>query len=183
MILSLLAAVVLTGSEPSAAGLAPHFVQVQEALPGTQPSYEGWTRPQLESEIRRLEDLRPGLGGPITLMAIGAGVGVIDLVIFLFGGLIALLGGGGFSPGVTIGISIFAVIAAGLLIVGGILLKGISKERSDYGRQIEGVKAALEALSAPPAVEPPPHAPPPAMPFPQQVMISPPWIAVTLARF
>jgi hypothetical protein len=181
MILSLLAAVVLTGSEPSAAALAPRFTQVQDALPGEQPSFAGWTRAQLEAEVRRLEDLRPSMGGPITFMAIGAAVLVVDFVAFFFAGFIALLSNTGFPPGATIGISIAALIGAGLLVIGSILLRGIMKERSEYGRQIDLVKAALEAMSPTP-IEPPPNVPP-AMPIPPQVMLSAPWIAVTLARF
>lgn len=183
MILSLLAAVVMTGTEPSAAGLADRFVQVQESLPGQQPTYQGWTRRQLEAEMRRLDDLRPSLGGPISMMAIGAAVAVVDFVVFLFGGLIALLSGGGFDTGVVVVMGIGAVVAAGLIILGAILLKGISKERGDYGRQMDLVKAAIEALTPSP-MEPPPQ-PPPSMqtPFPMQVMATPLFITVTLARF
>ena len=181
MILSLVAAAVMTGSEPSAAALAARFVQVQDALPGEQPTYDTWTRGQLETEIRRLEDLRPSLGGPITMLAIGAAIGVVDLVIFLFGGLIVLLSNGRFDTGLIIGMSLFGVIAAGLLIIGGILVRGVASERSGYNRQIDTVKAVLERLTPVP-VEPPANVPP-AMPFPQQVQGTPPFIAVTLARF
>lgn len=184
MILSLVAAAVLTGSEPSAAALADRFVQVQQALPGEQPTatgYEGWTKAQLHTELRRLEDARPGLGGPISLMAIGAAIGIVDLVVVLFGGFIVLVSGTRFDTGVIVAMAVFGVIAAGLLIVGGILLKGISTERREYGAQIDLIKTALEAM-APAPVEPPPNVPP-AMPFPQQVMGPSPLIAVTLARF
>ncbi|MBS1150028.1 MAG: hypothetical protein H6Q89_1726 [Myxococcaceae bacterium] len=181
MILSLLAAVVLTGTEPSAAALAPRFVLVQDALPGQQPTYAGWTRAQLQTELLRLEDARPSVAGPVTMLVIGAVIGVGDLVVFFFGGLIALLSSSGFPVTFSVGVSVAAVIAVGLLVVGGILLKGISQERSESTKQIDQVKSAIDQLTSPP-VEPPPMAPPPAMPF-LQVRLSAPWIAVTLARF
>ena len=181
MILSLVAAVVMTSTGPSAANLAPRFVQVQDALPAQQPTFDGWTREQLETELRRLDETRPSLAGPVTLMAVGGAVGVIDLVVFLFGGFIVTVTNTRFDTGIIIGMSLAAVIAAGLLIVGGILLRGISKDRSEVGRQMDLVKEAIERLT-PTRVEPPPNVPP-AMPFPQQVMGPAPLIAVTLARF
>jgi hypothetical protein len=108
-------------------------------------------------------------------------VGAIDLVALMLVSLVTLLSNTGFAPGFTIGVSVFGVIAVGLLIVGGILLRGIARERADYGAQIDRVKAAIEGLTPTP-VEPPVNVPP-AMPFPQQVMGPSPWIAVTLARF
>lgn len=169
-----------SAGEPSAAALAPRFVEVQAALPGEQPAYEGWTRAQLETETRRLEDERPGIGGAVTMIAIGGAITVIDLLAVMMGGLIALTGGGGFSTGFTVGVSVVLVCAVGLLIVGGILLRGALTERKEYSRQLEEVKAAIERLAPSPAA-PPPRLPP-AQPFPQ-VRAAPPLIAVTLARF
>ncbi len=182
MILSVLAAAVLSSTEPSAADLAVRFVQVQQALPGEQPTFEGWTRAQLQAEARRLEDERPGLGGPIAMMAVGGAIGVIDLVVVFLGGVFALLTRGGFDPGFTIGVSIVGLVAAGLLIAGGILLRGLSYDRNRLGQQLDRVNQAIERLSAP--VEPPRDIPPAMQPpSPQQVRFSTPMIGVTLARF
>lgn len=182
MILSILAAVVLTGAEPSAAGLAGRFVQVQDALPGQQPTYAGWTRAQLETEGRRLEDERPGIGGPVAMMAIGAALGAVDLIALFFGGLVALLGGN-LDAGYIISVSLTAVVAIGLMVVAGILLKGLSKERAENTRRIDEVKSAIERLMPAP-FEPPPNVPPAMqLPVPMQVRGPAPLIAVTLARF
>jgi hypothetical protein len=185
MFLSLLAATLLTGAEPSAAGLADRFVRVQQALPGEQPAYAGWTRRQLESELRRLDDVRPSIAGPVTMLAVGAAVAGIDFVLVAFGGLIALLGGGGFDPGFTIGVSITAVIAVGLLVMSIILLKGLNKERAANSEQADAVKKAIERLTpaTPAPVDPRQIPPPPLAPFPMQVRLTAPLIVVTLARF
>jgi hypothetical protein len=184
MLLTLLAAGVLTALEPSSAALAPRFVQVQQALPGEQPTaYDGWTKAQLEAEVERLEDLRPSKVGPVIMVITGAVVGGFDLAVFLLGGFLVTIVGGSFDTGTIAGMSVFGVIAVGLLIVGGILLKRISAERSEYDRQIAEVTAAIERLVTPAPMEPPPNVPP-AMPhFPQVMAPSAPTITLTLARF
>ncbi len=188
MILSVFSLVAMThlgalaAHPPSATALAARFVQVQAALPGEQPTYAGWSRGELLAEVQRLEDARPGIGGPIAMITIGACIGVVDLIAFLFVGLASLLNGNtGFAPGFTIGVSVVGVLAVGLLIVGVILLRGISKERADLSRQIETVKAAIQQLIPAPN-EPRPNVPERPAPF-LQVRGSTPLIAVTLARF
>ena len=183
--LSLLAAAVLTSSEPSAAALAPRFVEVQAALPGEQPTYAGWTRQQLQQEIDRLEDERPGIGLQVTLIAVGAAVGVVDLLALMVGGLIAL-GGTRIDTTYTVALIGFAVGAIGLLVVGGIFLRAAIKDRAEYNKEIEKLKQAILDLApaAPMGPPPPPLAPPPpGTQFPPQVQFTPPWFAVTLARF
>lgn len=183
--LSTFAALVLTATEPSAAGLAAHFVQVQAALPGEQPTYETWTRPQLEAETRRLEDLKPGLGLPIALFVSGGVVVVIDLAVFLLSGFIALLSGTGLPVPLTAGIVVALIIGAGLIAMGAIFLARILSERRAIGAELELIKAALDkgSIEAVPPVPPPENTPPPAMPFPQQVRWAPTFFTVTLARF
>lgn len=194
--LALVAAVVLVGSEPSAASLAPRFVQVQAALPGEQPTveapppepYVGWTRGQLELELLRLEDLRPSLGLPIALLASGAAIAVIDFVVFFFAGFLALVGGTGLPVPVTAGIVVAALIAVGMIVIGAILISRTVQDRKQLGVQIDLVRAAIDKLRAPadpvppaPSPDDPPPPPPPA--FPQQVLWAPSLVTVTLARF
>lgn len=193
--LSLVAAMVVMASEPSAAGLAPRFVQVQAASPGEQPTaetYAGWSRGQLELEQQRLVDLRPSPGLPIALLASGAAIVLIDLVVVMFAGLIALTGSTGLPVPVTAGIATAAFVGAGMIIIGVILLVRILGERRELGAQIDGVKAAIERLStgAPPPTnepepvpEPRPSEPPASTPYPLQVQWAPSIVTVTLARF
>lgn len=192
--LALVASMVVTFAGPSAAGLAPRFVQVQAALSGAQPTavdpqdpYAAWTRPQLEQEWRRLDDLRPGMGLPITLLAVGAAVLVIDFVVFFFGGLIALTGGSGIPVPLTAGIVVAAIAGVGMILTGIYFIVRIGQERRDLGQQIDLIKAAIEKRNteaAPPA-PPPENTPPPPPDVPLQVRRgwAPPLVLVTVARF
>ncbi len=183
--LSVLAVVVMTGFEPSASDLSAKFRLVDDA--GPMPAqYAGWSRRQLDAELERLDNLRPSLGGPIALMVSGVVLAAGDVVVLLFAGLFTLVGRNRIDTGLIIGMSIVGVIAAGLIIVGGILLGRITSERNVVGREMDLVKAAIDALVPLPTPAPGPNAPPPVppatAPYPLQVM-APLSIAVTLARF
>lgn len=182
--LSVFAAAIVTLSEPSAAGLAGRFVQVQQALPGEQPAYEGWSKQQLKLELDRLDETRPGIGLPVTMIAVGAAIGGVDAIVVFFGGLIALFGGGGLPITFTVAAIVFAVGAVGLIVTGIVFLRAAQAERREQDTQVEAVREGLKRFEAPKVpAGPAPIVPPPAS-FPgPQVQLSSPWFAVTLARF
>jgi hypothetical protein len=177
-----LLAATLFASAPNAAALAPRFVQVQEAAPAEQPtvnSYAGWTREQLVEERVRLELVRPGLGMPIGIIAAGGGAFVIDAVILLWGGFLALFGAT-FSP-VTIGVIIVFAVLGSLGVGAGIyLLLPVLKERSAVGAQMDQVDALLEEHPTAPPAQPDPG---PGLQPPLQIQLSAPASRVLLARF
>jgi hypothetical protein len=83
--------------KPRAAGLADtrfklQFVADDPSMPPPPPppveeptrSVEGMTRGQIEAQIAKLEENRPTMAGPIVLMAIGAPVLSLGVVILLF---------------------------------------------------------------------------------------------------
>lgn len=180
--LSLLAVVVMTGFEPSASDLSARFKLVEDEVPVMPAQYVGWSRRQLDAEFERLEGLRQGMGGPIALMVTGVVIAAGDVVVLFFAGLFTLVGRNRIDTNLVVGMSVAAVVAAGLIIVGVIFLQRILGERVAVGRELDLVKSAIDALVPPPVPEPGPR-PPPVTPYPLQVKAPSLSIAVTLARF
>lgn len=107
----------------------------------------------LRAEYQRLDESRPGLAGPIVMLAIGVpclAVGAGLLYTFLVYSVSVYT-----IPILIIGL---ALIAVGLVlgIVGGVKLGRNIRERNDIGRQMEDIKRQIDALESAPPPPPPP---------------------------
>lgn len=147
-------------------------VYFQEGGPGAfGVPVEQMTREQLQIEYQRLDVEKPGLGGPIALLAVGGGLLFVCLP-FLYLAVVAFAEGGATSV-ILLGY-IFLVFGAALAITGGVLLTvGLVKlfqrigERRAYAQRMEDINARLESLDrtgAPPPPPPPSSMPPPPPP-------------------
>ena len=131
---------------------------------------EQMTREQLQIEYQRLDVEKPGLGGPIALLAVGGGL-LFVCIPFLYLAVLAFAEGG--TSVLLLGY-IFLVFGAALAITGGVLLTvGLVKlfqrigERRAYAQRMEDINARLESLDrtgAPPPPPPPSSMPPPPPP-------------------
>lgn len=203
--LSLFAAVVLssTGSEPSAAVLAPHFVdalaQADEAPPPPPPMpgpeaapapaahptpadaptradpYAGKSHGWLRAEKMFLEESRPTIA-PLALIA-GGGAALLFISVL---SAVIRPGLGGLSPLPGGWLALFGIMGGAGLVAGGIMLFFAMARASQIDSELEAVKDALDRVA-----EPPPPAQPEDIPaaMPPQVRLPPPAINVTLARF
>ena len=182
--LALAAALVLASNDPSAANLAPHFLEVQAASPSEQPTqlspppadrYAGWSHAQLLDEKIRLEASKPSLGTSIAFIAGGGGCAIVDLFILFFAGLVALIGGN-ISVPVVVLMVVLGLIGVGGIITGLVFLFPVLHERSAVNAEIEALDHALEPGENAPPVPPPPVMAPP-------VQVEGPRRFITLATF
>jgi hypothetical protein len=126
------------------------------------------TRTELESEYRRIDSEKPGLGMPIGFMAGGGG----GLVV---GGLFILEGSGIYGSSGLLLLGGIAVIVGGVFIVIGVINLIIRiVRRNECDAQLAEINARLDALDRngeqppppPPGFDngPPPPPPPPPLP-------------------
>lgn len=140
-------------SSPSARLLEPGLLaQADEPPPSLElpPMNPEATPEALRDEIRRLEALKPSLGLPITLLAVGGAVSLNGLGVMLLG----VVGPPLFIFGVV-------VVALGmpLIAIGAVMLVNRIAERRQYNEEIELRQTQLRQLG--------PRQPlPPASPFP-----------------
>src|SRR5438552_3233808 len=87
------------------------------ALEGERTNYDGWSRGQLRDEYDRLEAERPGIGLPITSMAVGGGLAALSAL-----SEIGYLGA--FFPpiGWIVFFAVAIVVGVGLVALGAILM-------------------------------------------------------------
>jgi hypothetical protein len=108
----------------------------------------------LRAEYQRLEESRPGLAGPIVMLAIGVPLLVVG-AIFLYTFLIY----GSFTyeliPLLVLGVA-FGVVGLVLAIVGGVRLGRTIRDRGQIGQQMEDIKRQIDALESAPPPPPPP---------------------------
>jgi hypothetical protein len=130
------------------------------------------TRDELRAEHRRLDDNRPGLGGQITMIALGGATIFAGVVGLYVGFLTALLGG---SPLVPLIIGAGLALGGGaLLVVGIIMLRVALNERRPFNDAMDEIKQRLDGSyadpNAPPRYDDPPqyqpNVPPPPPPPP-----------------
>lgn len=156
-----------------------------------RPSLDTMTREQLVREQRRLEDERPGLGGPIAQMAVGYPL--------LFGGIgVAFFGVGSLAFATSTGVLVgFALIVVGgamvtvgfiLALVGTIRIFTRVSARSANAEAIDEVQQKIDALDqAPlPGMAPPPPSdvvPPPPPPLPPEASFVRPGPMLTVMTF
>lgn len=119
--------------------------QVEDA-PYERP-LESMTRAELKEEYARVEASRPGLGLPITLMAVGGGAIVYGAIFLLSAG-----GSGGtgslFTTGSPAGYIFVALMMAGasMLFPGLWVLWSRRPERAETGQRMDDITTRLEQL-------------------------------------
>lgn len=129
------------------------------------------TREQLKAEYKRLDDEKPGLGGQITMIAMGGaalGIGAVTLWVSF---LIAISGS---VPLVPLLVGVGLMLGGGaLLTVGIIMLRMARAEREAFTQAQEEIERRLDGSYAPPGEAPPvqpdrydPVPPPPPPPPP-----------------
>ena len=104
---------------------------------------ESMTRAELKAEYEVVAEKRPGIGAPITLMAIGGGS-------IAYGALLLLTTGGGsqFTSSNPVGYLFVAMIMAGaaMLFPGIWLMWSRRQERSDLGERLDAISERLNQL-------------------------------------
>lgn len=112
----------------------------------------------LRAEYARLSDSRPGLAGPIVMLAIGVPALVIGFAIFYGVFVYGLLNGISYTAwlvGLIVSVPLMAVGLV-LAIVGGVRLGRTIRDRGQIGKQMEEIKAQIDALESAPPPPPPP---------------------------
>jgi hypothetical protein len=151
-------------SSPSAHLLDPALLAQAEAPPAlTLPPMNPEATPeQLRAEIRELEDLKPSLGLPITLLVVGGAVAVNGLALSLFGFLSTSF--------LYVGI-VFTCIGAPMLIIGAVLLSNRIAERRQYNEEIELRETRLRLLERTGPRSPDSPFPPPQVRGPESPLL------------
>jgi hypothetical protein len=100
------------------------------------------TRHELKLELQQLDERRPGLGGPITMVSIG-GTLLLDGAFLLLSTRSAFSGGG-----FPIGYIFVAILAVGTgLLVPGIWLLWTRREpRAVFGERMDAITSQLDSL-------------------------------------
>ncbi len=135
----------------SSARFAPLLVSEDEGVP--RPMFDQLTREQLSAELRRLDETRPGLGGPIATLAVGVALIIPGLGITA-GGLIGLIASArgtvmGFTTAAAIVLGVgFVMVTVGIIlaIVGGITLGLRIKARTLNGREADEIRHRLDIM-------------------------------------
>ncbi len=134
---------VLLGATEQFEQSAPPLVPAQQAPFIGQPLMGEPTSAQLLAEIAVLRRERPGLGGAVTLLSIGGGLGIAGIFYFALSGL---AGGFTFSnPLMVIGL-VGMCIGLPMALIGTWLLIGRLNERQRIGVEIRRVENELKAL-------------------------------------
>lgn len=165
---------------------ARHVALSQARLPlvfvsdeDVRPSIDAMSREQLAVELRRLEENKPSLVGPIVLLSVGGALAIPGVYILLTG----LSSLGYYSSGfeaflavVFVGVGV-AFLTAGVIlaIVGGIKLATRLVGRGKHLEEVEEVRKRIDALDQTIPVPPPPPelVPPPPPPPPQANLVIP----------
>jgi hypothetical protein len=192
----LLAIALTLAATPSAAALAEAgglrgaLVKVQatagqaaEEIPLSQMTHQ-----QLRAEYQRLDETRPGLGGQITMVALG-GVAIAAGFVVLWGTF--LISASSFFASVPLIPLLVGVglIAGGgvILAIGIVMLKLAIAERRPYGEAMDEIRARLdgtyEGQNPPPPPEQPVAPPPPPPPLPPQAGLDAVRPSLVLATF
>ena len=133
-----------------------------------RPSIDAMTREQLAAELRRLEDTRPSLVGPIVLLSVGAVLAIPGAALIAIG--VGNLGGTSFVEVLMIaGGAMLTITGVVLVLVGGIMLAVRLVRRGGHAADVDEVRMRIDVLDqtlptpAAPATElvPPPPPPPP----------------------
>lgn len=134
---------------------ARHVTLVSDDERTPRPMFEQMSREQLVAELHRIDDARPGLGGPIAVLVVGAAL-IIPGVGLTGGGLIALIASRSASSmmvafttasAIVLGVG-FVMVTVGIIlaIAGGVSLGLRIKARSVNGHEADEVRRRLDAL-------------------------------------
>lgn len=110
-------------------------------------SIESMTRAELRAEYARLDEKRPGIGGPITMIAIGGGlVGYGALLLLVTAGPGGV--GASFTDRNPIGYLFIGMIMAGVALVapGSWLAWTRRSERAEYSERMDAISERLQAI-------------------------------------
>jgi hypothetical protein len=104
---------------------------------------------ELKDEYRRLDENRPGLGGPISMLATGTGLllsGTLNFLIYSSGpgGIGALFTSGSYVAGFLFGSML--LVGAGLLIPGIFVMKSRAAERAVMSARMDEVQERIDEL-------------------------------------
>ena len=108
--------------------------------PADLPSYKGWSVVQLLTEYDRLEDIRPGIAFPLTLLL----TGLTGLAVSFFAYAISLGGFRGASMEATVTFALGSTTSAAMVAFGGIQLYRGGTDRRHYGIQMERVERLID---------------------------------------
>ncbi len=141
------------------------YVAQDERVP--RPMFEPLSREQLVAELARIDGVRPGLGGPIALLAVGlalavpgGGVTAAGLIGLLASSRLMSMGLGTLISAVLTGVGVVMVTVGVILaIVGGVTLGVRIKARSTNGKEADEIRRRMEALEAGQPLPPPPQQP------------------------
>ncbi|MBS1151946.1 MAG: hypothetical protein H6Q89_3644 [Myxococcaceae bacterium] len=171
------------------------FQLVSDDEDAPRPTLDSMTREQLAVELRRLDDTRPGLGGPIAMLSVGVVLAVPGVALGILGlSLVAVEAGMKAGAGTAVGYlvmaggGVFVLVGTILLIVGVVkLIKRIGARR-EHTEEVNQIQQRLDTLDQQPAPLPgPPPVPPPApelaAPPPPQASWVVPGELITLATF
>lgn len=132
-----------------------------------KPNLDKMTRVQLVEELHRLEDARPGLGGPIAMTVVGAALLFPGAFFGIYGfGLAAAEFGMKASAGTAVGYllmmggGVFVLVGLILAIVGVVKLIKRFGARRTHGEEVDALRQRIDTLNTqpPPLPVPPPEA-------------------------
>jgi hypothetical protein len=156
------------------------LVFVSDDDDGPRPSIDAMTREQLAVELRRLDENRPSLGGPIALLSVGVALCIPGAAIII-GGLGAGFGFGSGSVAATVAIlvvgfgAVLLTVGVILALVGSIKLASRIGARGAHAEEMDEVRKRIDTLdqTVPPIAPQPSDLLPPPPPPPQANLVVP----------
>lgn len=161
------------------------FRLVSDEEDEARPSLEAMTQAQLTAELRRLDETRPSLVGPIVMLVVGAALAVPGyIVINILSPTLLTLGTNATMNGTAVLLAYLGFIGAGVLCIVGIVLVIIGTvklirrilAKKGHSEEVLAVQQRLDTINAqPPAVPeaPPPLPPPPPLAPPSASLVIP----------
>lgn len=147
-------------------------------LPSSPPATEGQVSArQLQADLDALKRQRPGLGGSITLLAIGGGATVVGALYLLLSTSVGLAFGGGLNPFLLIG-ALGLGVGVPLLVIGVWLLYNRLEDRRRIDQESKSLRQQLQQIQP----SDPRYAPPGNDDFPPP-QVRGPDASMLLARF
>lgn len=136
----------------------------------TRPSLDTMTREQLVAELRRLDETRPSLVGPIVLLSVGVALAVPGYIVLnmLMGGLLgsaASITTNGSAVAVMylafVGVGVLCIVGIVLVIIGVVKLIKRIIAKGAHNREVDELQNRIDNFQPQQLDQPPP--PPPAL--------------------
>lgn len=146
------------------------FLLVSDEEDDKRPSIDAMTREQLVSELRRLDDTRPSLGGPIAALSVGVVLGISGAAVAFVGvGVIGFSGSAQILTYALLGVGGAMVIVGAILILVGTIklatrfgaIRAHRDETDEVQKRIDAIDQKLPPMAPSPDLLPPPPPPPP----------------------